>query len=212
MPHLLHLDSSADTRHSRSRAITATFADTWRGRGADYTVSYRDLHRDPLPHLADAALHWAPRLRPADAVPPAQAQALQDELIAELVAADVLLIGSPLYNYSLPSSVKAWLDHIHVLGTTAPFDQKTQPVAGRPAVIVTSRGASYDDASPTAGWDHSGAVFELILGGALGMRVSIITTDLTLTETIPALSAQQPRSAAELAKAHASAAELARSS
>ena len=130
MPHLLHLDSSADGEHSRSRAITPTFTDTWRGC-ASYTVTYRDLHRDPLPHLADAALHWPPRLRPEGTTPPAAAEALQQELIAELTAADVLLVGAPMYNYSVPSSLKAWIDHIHVPGVTAPFDVDSQPLAGR---------------------------------------------------------------------------------
>jgi Flavodoxin-like fold len=131
MPHLLHLDSSADTERSRSRAITATFAAAWRDHGPGHTVTYRDLHRDPLPHLADAALHWPPRLRPEGAAPPAAAEALQQELLAELISADVLLVGAPLYNYSLPSSLKAWIDHIHVPGVTAPFDVPAQPDARR---------------------------------------------------------------------------------
>ena len=149
MPHLLHLDSSSDVERSRSRAITATFAAAWREHGAGYSVSYRDLHREPLPHLADAALHWPPRLRPDGAAPPAAAETLQRELIEELTAADVLLVGAPLYNYSLPSSLKAWIDHIHVPGVTAPFDVPTQPLAGRPAVIVSAQGASYDAHTPT---------------------------------------------------------------
>jgi len=210
MPHLLHLDSSADAEHSRSRAITATFAAAWREHGAGYSVSYRDLHRDPLPHLADAALHWPPRLRPDGAAPPAAAEALQQELIDELTSADVLLVGAPLYNYSLPSSLKAWIDHIHVPGRTAPFDGQTQPLAGRPAVIVSSRGASYDAGSPTEGWDHAIPVLQIILGTALGMNVEVITTSLTLAETVPALAAQLDRSRAELAAAHEAAAAAAR--
>jgi FMN-dependent NADH-azoreductase len=209
MPHLLHLDSSADPERSRSRAITATFATTWRGHGPAYTVTYRDLYRDPLPHLADAALHWPPRLRPQGAAPPAAAEVLQQELLAELTAADVLLIGAPLYNYSLPSSLKAWIDHIHVPGVTAPFDVPTQPLAGRPAVIVTSQGASYEAGSPTEGWDHAVPVLDLILGTSLGMRLTVITTSLTLAETVPALADQVDRSRAELARAHELAAETA---
>jgi FMN-dependent NADH-azoreductase len=212
MPHLLHLDSSADTERSRSRAITATFATAWRDNGSGYTVTYRDLHRDPLPHLADAALHWPLRLRPEGASPPAAAEALQDELIAELISADVLLVGAPLYNYSLPSSLKAWIDHIHVPGVTAPFDVETQPLAGRPAVIVNSQGASYDAHSPTAGWDHAVPVLDLILGNSLGMKLTVITTSLTLAETVPALADQIERSRAELASAHEKAAETAKRS
>ena len=216
MPQLLQLDSAATLKNSRSREITATFADTWRGLGPDYTVTHRDLHRNPLPHLADAVLHWPPHLRPADAatVSPealAAAEALQDELIGELLAADVLLVGAPLYNYSVPSTLKAWIDHVHVPGRTAPFvDAPTQPMAGRPAVIVSSRGASYDAGSPTEGWDHAVPMLELILGTALGMSVEVITTSLTLAETVPALAPQLDRSRAELAAAHEAAAAAAR--
>ena len=209
MPHLLHLDSSADAEHSRSRAITATFAAVWREHGPDYTTTYRDLARAPLPHLPDAALHWPPRLRPEGSTPPPAAEALQQELLAELTSADVLLIGAPLYNYSLPSSLKAWIDYIHVPGVTAPFDVPTQPLAGRPAVIVNSQGASYDAHTPTEGWDHATPVFDLILGTSLGMTLTVITSSLTLAETVPALADQIDRSRAELARAHELAAETA---
>jgi FMN-dependent NADH-azoreductase len=221
MPHLLHLDSSADLGNSRSRQITASFAEAWRDRGSEYTVTYRDLHTSPLPHVADAALHWPRRLRPAgaegaggtagaDQAAFEAGETLQDQLIAELLAADVLLVGAPLYNYSVPSALKAWIDHIHVPGRTAPFDGQTQPLAGRPAVIVSSRGASYDTGSPREGWDHAIPVLELILGTALGMSVEVITTSLTLAETVPALADQLERSRAELSAAHEAAAATAR--
>jgi FMN-dependent NADH-azoreductase len=216
MPHLLHLDSSASLDNSRSRQITATFAEAWRGRGPQYSVTYRDLHANPLPHLADAALHWPPRLRPAGSGEgPGKAafeaaQSLQDQLIDELLAADVLLVGAPMYNYSLPSALKAWIDHIHVPGRTAPFDVATQPLAGRPAVIVSSSGGSYDEGSPTEGWDHAVPVLQLILGTALGMDVEVISTSLTLAETVPALASQLDRSRAELSAAHEEAAAAAR--
>jgi FMN-dependent NADH-azoreductase len=216
VPHLLHLDSAASLRNSRSREITATFADTWRGRGPEYSVTYRDLYRDPLPHLADAVLHWPSHLRPegAASVDPAVlavAEALQDELIGELLGADVLLVGAPLYNYSVPSSLKTWIDHVHIPARTAPFvGAPTQPMAGRPAVVVSSRGASYDAGSPTDGWDHAVPMLELILGTALGMTVEVITTSLTLAETVPALAPELGRSRAELAAAHEAAAAAAR--
>jgi FMN-dependent NADH-azoreductase len=221
MPLLLHLDSSAALDNSRSRQITATFAEAWRARGPEYTVIYRDLHADPLPHIADAALHWPQRLRPAGGegaggtAGAGQAaftvgESLQDQLINEFLTADVLLVGAPMYNYSLPSALKAWIDHIHVPGRTAPFDGKTQPLAGRPAVIVSSRGASYDAGGPTDGWDHAIPVLQLILGTALGMDVEVITTSLTLAETVPALADQLDRSRAELAAAHEAAAAAAR--
>jgi FMN-dependent NADH-azoreductase len=210
MPTLLHLDSSADIVNSRSRAIGRTFSEAWSSAHPDNVVVYRDLQRNPLPHLPDAALHWPQRLRPEHAAPPADAEALQEELLAELLAADVLLVGAPLYNYSLPSTLKAWIDYIHVPGVTTPFDGATQPLAGRQAVIVTSRGGAYDEGTPTADWDHEVPVLKIILGNALGMSVSVISTSLTLAEVIPARVDDIPRSERELAEAHIAAADLGR--
>jgi FMN-dependent NADH-azoreductase len=209
LPHLLHLDSSIDPARSRSRAITAAFAAAWRGRGGDFTVTYRDLHDRPVPHLTDAASHWAPRLRRPEDSPPAAESATQRELIDELLAADVLLVGAPMYNYSLPSTLKAWIDHIHVPGVTAPFDTADQPLAGRPAVVVTSRGGVYDEGTPTEGWDHTVPPLRLILGDALGMAVSVIATNRTLAGSVPALADQQDRAEAEFTAAKAAARDLA---
>jgi FMN-dependent NADH-azoreductase len=210
MPSLLHLDSSADPVDSRSRAVTRTFAEAWRAADAANTVTYRDLHRDPLPHLADASLHWPESFRGEVAAPFRAAEQLQREVLDELLGADVLLIGAPLYNYSLPSSLKAWVDHIHVPGVTAPFGDVERPLAGRPAVVVSSRGGSYDPGTPTADWDHGVPVLRIILGDALGMDVSVITTNLTLAERLPGLEEQIPRSRRELEEAHEAATALAR--
>lgn len=210
MPTLLQLDSSADARTSVSRAVTDTFVRTWRELGPDHRVVRRDLHADPLPHLADASLHWPARLRAADAAPPAEAEALQQQVIAELLAADAVVIGAPMYNYSLPSVLKVWLDHIHIPGVTTPFDGDTQPMAGRPAVIISSRGGIYDPGSPNADWDHTIPPLRIILGDALGMDVSVITVSRTLSAVVPALAAEADRAAEELAAGHQRAAELAR--
>jgi FMN-dependent NADH-azoreductase len=209
MAHLLHLDSSADLQTSRSRALTATFVDAWLAADPGNTVTTRDLHLDPVPHIADASLHWPSRLRAPGSTPPPEAEALQADLLDELIAADALVIGAPLYNYSLPSTLKAWIDHIHVPGVTASFDGDTQPLAGRPAVVITSRGGSYDAGTPTADWDHEVPALRLILGDALGMEVTVISTSLTLAEEIPSLAPQIERSREELAAAHAAAASLA---
>jgi FMN-dependent NADH-azoreductase len=209
MPSLLHIDSSIDPARSRSRAITAAFADAWRARGPEYTIVRRDLHERPVPHLTDASSHWAQRLRRPEDTPPAAESALQQELLDELIAADALVIGAPMYNYSEPSTLKAWIDHIHVPGVTAPFDTPDQPMAGKPAVLVTSRGAVYDAGMPTEGWDHTIPPLQLILGNSLGMAVSVIAVNLTLSDFVPALADQRPRAEAELAAAKEEAARLA---
>lgn len=215
MPHLLHLDSSIGPASgpgaSRSREITATFAREWQAAaGAGATVTHRDLVADPLPHLLDPDLHWAPALRPEGATPDAGAEALQAQLLEELLAADVLLVGAPLYNYSLPSTLKVWLDNVHVPGTTTPFPgHEVQPLAGRTAVVVTSRGGTYDPGTPTADWDHAVPPLQIVLGDAFGMDVRIITTSATLSEHVEALGAGADRARADRAAAHEQAAALA---
>ncbi|NQX12367.1 NAD(P)H-dependent oxidoreductase [Microbacteriaceae bacterium VKM Ac-2855] len=204
---LLQLDSSADLVSSRSRRITAAFAEAWRDAGGAVVV--RDLHAHPLPHLATPAQHWPERLR-SEAVP-AELDAVQQQVLEELFAADVLLIGAPMYNYSMPAVLKNWIDLIHVPGVTAPFDGDTQPMKGRAAVIVTSRGATYDAGSPTEGWDHVVPPLSLVLGNSLGMEVRVIATSRTLADTVPAMAAERERADAELAAALTAARELATS-
>ena len=197
MPTLLRLDSSADWSSSRSRQLTAAFTEVWAGTPG-CTVVERDLAAAPLPHLPDASLHWPSRLRASDAQPPVEAEQLQERLIDELLAADVLLVGAPMYNYSLPSSLKAWIDHVHVPGRTAPFDQPSQPMKGRPAVVVSARGAAYDEGSGAAELDLGTKLLEAILGRALGMELILITTDLTLAESVPLLADQIDRAREQL--------------
>jgi FMN-dependent NADH-azoreductase len=209
MPNLLHLDSSAAGDASRSRAVTAAFAETWRSRGDDFTITYRDLHRHPLPHLADAELHFAPEFRRGDAAPPAEAETLQKAILAELFAADVLLVGAPMYNYSLPSTLKAWVDNIHVLGVTTPVEAQAQSLVGRPAVVVSSRGGFYGEGSPTPDWDHAVPVLEIVLGSALGMDVTVLRASRTLSDRLESLRPMAGEAAQDLARATEEAVRLA---
>jgi FMN-dependent NADH-azoreductase len=213
VPHLLHLDSSADAQTSVSRALTATFADVWRARGEDFTVTYRDLRTDAPPHISDAGLHWAKELRPVGrpgAPEPDPADlARQEELLAELTAADVLLIGAPLYNWSMPSSLKAWLDYIHVLGVTTPFGGDTQPMKDRTAVIATSSGDGYGPGTGNEGKNHAVPALELVLGTSLGMRVIVIGAEYTLAPLLEVLADRRPQAQADLESAHAAARSLA---
>jgi FMN-dependent NADH-azoreductase len=208
MPTLLRLDSSADLRSSTSRALTDIFAGTWRELGPEYTIVERDLHRSQLPHLADAALHYARRLRVEGENPDASAEAVQEELLAELSSVDAVVIGAPMYNWSIPSTLKAWLDHVHVLGTTVPFDTKDQPLAGKPVVVISSRGAQYDG-TPDAGKDHTLPPIVQILGTSMGMAVTTVTAELTLADRVPAMAPLAGKAQASLAAATERVRELA---
>ncbi len=209
MPTLLHLDSSADLTGSVSRELTARFAAAWSALGPAHVVVRRDLHSDPLPHLPTNALHWAPRLRrPGQSVPP-EAEALQDRLIQELISADAVVIGAPMYNWSMPSTLKAWVDYVQVGGTTSPFDEPTQPLAGTPVVIVSSRGGQYGPGSGNEGTEHGVPALQQALGGALGMQVTVVIAELTLAPTVEAMAPLRDRADANLQQARSSIDELA---
>src|SRR5271170_5482106 len=112
MSHLLHLDSSLRTEGSRSRLLSAHYAERWRTRHPGGTVTYRDLAADPVPHMDQIAFSSG-FAAAADHTPEqAAARALADTLIDEVTAADTVLIGLPLYNFGPPSTFKAWLDRI----------------------------------------------------------------------------------------------------
>ncbi len=88
---LLHLDSSADLTGSASRRLTARFATGWEARG--HSIVRRDLFVEQPPHLPTNQLHWAPALRFGEGRSGPEDEAYQDELIGELLAADVVLLG-----------------------------------------------------------------------------------------------------------------------
>jgi FMN-dependent NADH-azoreductase len=189
VPQLLHLDSSADLHSSTSRELTADFAAEWSSLGASYSVIRRDLHTDPLPHIPTDELHWAPRLRTTGRPVPTAADRLQSELIEEVVRADAVVVGAPMYNWSIPSTLKAWIDYIHVPGITTSFDSETMPLAGKPMVVVTSRGNQYGPGTPDELIDHQIPPLRQVFGTALGMDVTFVRAELTLAERVPAMAA-----------------------
>ncbi|MCQ9367300.1 NAD(P)H-dependent oxidoreductase [Brevibacterium sp. 50QC2O2] len=206
MPKLLRIDSSINP-DSVSRELTGAFAASWQAAGG--SVVHRDVAAQNLPHLPEFALHFAHRPGIAADDP---AAALQDELIAELEAADAVVIGAPMYNYSLPSPLKAWLDYLHVPGRTTADVATEGPLAGKPVIVITTRGAAYDDPAFLASHDHILPVFDVLLGGAMGMAVESIAVDRTLADLLPELDpalAGELRAAATV-RARSRAEELAR--
>jgi FMN-dependent NADH-azoreductase len=141
--HLLHIDSSIRGDASVSRELTARAAAVWRAAHPDGTVTYRDLGRDPLPHLdAAGGLAAAP---PRDQHSAAQAEswALTEELVSEIKEADTIVLGLPLYNFGAPSSVKAWVDHLIAPGLSIDPETHAGLLGGRDFVVLASRGGGY---------------------------------------------------------------------
>lgn len=201
MPTLLHLDSSLNSAEaSASRAVTAAFRAEWEAQHPDGTVVYRDLAADPLPHLdgAAAAAGFVPQ---ADHTDEQRAVfALRDQLAKELEQADVVLIGAPMYNFTIPSTLKAWLDHVIIMGRTSGAEQTT--TSGTPAVVVASRGGGYGPGTPRESFEFVTNYLGKVLTGGLGLEPDFIVPELTLARSNPAMADLVQLADASKAKAH----------
>lgn len=144
---LLHLDSSILGNASASRQLSAAVVDAWKIGQADIQISYRDLASDALSHLSAASLVAGGT--PAALRDAAQAHevALAEKTLEEFLAADAIVIGAPMYNFSIPSQLKAWIDRVSVAGKTFAYDENgPKGLAGGKKVIIAS----------TAGGLHAG--------------------------------------------------------
>ncbi len=190
MATLLHLDSSVfPGSASASRAVTDAFRKTWQEQHPDGTVIYRDLTTDPVPHIS-ADSHTAGFADPAEHTP-GQAAAFAERLtlIQELEQADAVLIGAPMYNYAIPSTLKAWLDNVILMGRTA---GGTQSAKGTPVTVVASRGGSYAPGTPREPYEYVQTYLKAILGDTLGLDVDFIVPELTMAPHNPAMSELVP--------------------
>lgn len=167
MTRLLHIDSSILGDASVSRQITAAAAQALAGPGVE-TV-YRDLAAQPLPHLGSellSALRPAPGTTPAD-TPTLRAElALTEEVLSEFLAADVVVVGAPFYNFGIPSQLKAWIDRLAQAGRTFRYTAEgPQGLAGgKRVVIVSSRGGKYAGTPYETALDHQEAYLKGLFG------------------------------------------------
>lgn len=207
--YLLAIDSSITGPDSVSRPLVAEFVEAWTAARDDRNVVYRDLAADPVPHLTTAGLHYPAPMRRAHETVDAEAEALQRRLIDEVAGAAAVVIGAPMYNYSVPSTLKAWLDYLHVLGTTIPAEGQTGVFHGIPVVVVSPRGLAYDNSDPAQAGDYTVPPIERILGESLGMNVTSIVVEHTLATRIPPLAAFESAAADSLDAARARLRELA---
>ena len=126
---LLHLDSSILGQHSASRELGAAIVARWQRDVRGIEVTYRDLAANPLPHLSGGSLAQA------NADEAATAAAVMDEFLS----ADVVVVGAPMYNFGIPSQLKAWIDRVAVAGKTFRYTANgPQGLAGGKKVIVAA--------------------------------------------------------------------------
>ena len=204
-PQLFRLDASlaVPREGSTSRAVADSFERVWSLEHPGGTVVRRDLAASPVPLIDHAAV--SARFVPADLRDAAQTAAVElaDTLTAELVDSDAYLFAVPLYNWTNPAAVQAWIDRIF---TTEPLRAEgTRPIAGRPAVLVHSRGGGYGPGTPREGWDHAEPYLRRVLEDVWGLDLRVVTAELTLAASVPAMADFRDLGAASLSSAHVAA-------
>jgi FMN-dependent NADH-azoreductase len=138
---LLHIDSSALGEHSVTRELTAAIVARWQDSIPGLEVEYLDLDTQPIPHLT------ARTLARSDAI----CNEKDDAMVRQFLEADAVVIGAPMYNFAIPSTLKAWIDRITVRGKTFRYTEKGPEglAGGKRVIVATGRGSAHGDNAPS---------------------------------------------------------------
>jgi FMN-dependent NADH-azoreductase len=163
MTNVLIIDSAATGDKSVSRKLTSEFETQLRARDPQVRIVHRDVGRETIPHLTEetvSAIRGAPETDAGRVT-----QALSDQLIAELQAADLIVIGAPMYNFGITSTLKAWFDHVLRAGITFRYTAAGPEglVTGKRAVVVEARAGLYSE-GPASVMDHQEPHLRTLLG------------------------------------------------
>ena len=164
---LLHIDSSALGANSVSRQLTQQVVDQWVATHPGTDIEYLDLAKHAPSHLSADSLGF--RMGPnADGQTEVQRHENQvsEKLVSQFLAADVIVVGAPMYNFSIPSQLKAWIDRVAQVGRTFKYTETgPQGLAGGKTVIVaSSRGGVYSTNPALAGLDHQESYLRTVFG------------------------------------------------
>jgi FMN-dependent NADH-azoreductase len=161
---LLQIDSSARAG-SVTRRLTTKFAHEWKQSHPAGEVIQRDLSTTSLPQITD---DWsATHMEPSEWSPSQRSYlATSDALIEEVLAADIIVIGAPMYNFAIPSSLKAWIDQIVRVGKTVAYGSHgPQGLLGnKKVVVITARGGAYEKGTPREKFDFQEPYLRHIFG------------------------------------------------
>jgi FMN-dependent NADH-azoreductase len=164
---LLHIDSSALGANSVSRELTRRTVAEWQATHPGTVVEHLDLVADAPSHLNIDSLGFRLGLDAASLTDVQKREnAISEQLVSQFLAADVVVVGAPMYNFSVPSQLKAWIDRIAQVGRTFKYTEKgPQGLAGGKTVIVaSSRGGVYSTNPALAGLDHQESYLRTVFG------------------------------------------------
>jgi FMN-dependent NADH-azoreductase len=219
MTTLLHIDSSANrTSESITRRLTAQYARGWRAVHGDAGYRYRDLAADPVPPLDTAYCLLGRRVeRDAGFVPldkvAARAENEAEErqwsvslpLIRDVREADTILLGVPMYNWSVPAALKAWIDRIAFPGGFLDPDTGESVLGDTSVVVVAARGGAYGPGTPAEASDFQVPYLRALWRrfGVADENIHCVAAELTLAGLAPHLARRRGEAEASLADARA---------
>ena len=162
MPSLLAIQVSPRFESSTSRKLTTLFIDEWRTDHVDGRVVVRDLAKTPLPYVDLPWIGGAFTLPEQHSPESTAAIAVSNELVAELQAADHVVIGTPMYNFSIPAVLKAWVDHIVRVGVTI-SSANVGLLTGKKATIILASGGDFSPGSPVEKYNQASGYLRQVL-------------------------------------------------
>jgi FMN-dependent NADH-azoreductase len=162
---LLHIDSSVSGEASASRQLSAAIVTALTRAVPDLEIVRRDLDADPIPHLDSRLL---PAIRPDPASDPAS-RAIDNvgaAALEEFLGADIVVLGAPMYNFTIPTQLKAWLDRILIAGKTFSYSKAGVKglAGGKKVIIASSRGGLYTPGMPFEANDFQEPYLRAVLG------------------------------------------------
>ncbi|SFC66816.1 FMN-dependent NADH-azoreductase [Polaromonas sp. OV174] len=166
MSKLLHIDSSILGGNSVSRQLTAQIVASWRAANPGTEVSYLDLAADAPSHLSAESLGF--RLPAGAELSEVQQRenAVSEALVSQFLAADVIVVGAPFYNFAIPSQLKAWIDRIAQVGRTFKYTDKG-PVGlagGKTVIVASARGGVYSTSDAGNAMEHQESYLKTVFG------------------------------------------------
>lgn len=165
MSKVLYINSSVRNSGSLSRQLSGEFIAKWQAAQPADVIVERDLAANPVPHLSEEMM--GAFFTPAEQRSPQAVELVKvsDQLVDELLAADVIVLAAPMYNFSVSSTLKAWIDHIARAGRTFQYTANG-PVGlatGKKVYIFTASGGVYSE-GPAAAYDHLSTYLRAVLG------------------------------------------------
>jgi FMN-dependent NADH-azoreductase len=164
---LLHIDSSPLAGNSVSRQLTERIVAQWRATHPGTVVEHLDLAIDAPSHLSMDSLGF--RLGPnAEGLTDVQRREneISERLVSQFLAADVVVVGAPMYNFSVPSQLKAWIDRVAQAGRTFAYTEKGPKglAVGKTVIVASTRGGVYSTNPAMAGLDHQESYLKTVFG------------------------------------------------